>query len=232
MLRVRRARSVQVHRHLSYANVMATLAVFIALGGGAWAVTIGRNDVGSREIAKNAVGSSELKNNKATGRDVDESSLGEVPSAAAADEATHALSADTAADASSVGGKGASDLMTSSAFAEDSTGGVAIAQVGYTTVVSATITTTGERRIFASGSVELEGADGGEEGSCRIVIDGDNSTTYHSAPDDIGTGNAIVIAINFAVTRPPGTYTASLQCTATGTMEKDDAAISLYGFGI
>lgn len=80
----------RVSEHLNYANVMATLAVFIALGGGAWAVAIGRNDVGSREIAKNAVGTSELKNNRTKGKDVDESSLGEVPSAAFAQNAANA----------------------------------------------------------------------------------------------------------------------------------------------
>jgi hypothetical protein len=88
-----------VRDRLGYANVMATLAVFIALGGGAWAVAIGRNDVGSREIAKNAVGTSELKNDKATGRDINESSLGEVPSAAFAQRANTSESAKSASHA-------------------------------------------------------------------------------------------------------------------------------------
>jgi hypothetical protein len=86
--RARDRMSGRIGGRLSYANVMATLAVFIALGGGAWAVAIGRNDVGSREIAKNAVGGSELKDNKTKGKDVDEASLGQVPSAASADTAT------------------------------------------------------------------------------------------------------------------------------------------------
>src|SRR3954467_4265564 len=89
----------RVGRRLSYANVMATLAVFIALGGGAWAVAIGRNDVGSREIAKNAGGTSELKDNKTTGKDIAEPSLGQVPSAAIADSANKADSATTAGSA-------------------------------------------------------------------------------------------------------------------------------------
>lgn len=66
---------------LTYAKVMATLALFVALGGGAWAAGIGANSIGAREIAKNAVGTSELKNNDATGKDIKESSLGQVPSA-------------------------------------------------------------------------------------------------------------------------------------------------------
>jgi hypothetical protein len=42
-----------IRRRLSYANVMATLAVFIALGGGAYALS--RGEVKSRNIAPDAV---------------------------------------------------------------------------------------------------------------------------------------------------------------------------------
>ena len=43
-------------RHLSYANVMATVAVFVALGGGAYAaVHVNGKDIQNRTIAgKNA----------------------------------------------------------------------------------------------------------------------------------------------------------------------------------
>jgi hypothetical protein len=40
---------------LTYANVMATIAVFIALGAGAYAVGIGRNDVKSKHIKDSGV---------------------------------------------------------------------------------------------------------------------------------------------------------------------------------
>jgi len=49
-------------RYLTYANVMATLAVFIALGGGAYALSLGKGDVKSKHIAKNAVRSKHVKN--------------------------------------------------------------------------------------------------------------------------------------------------------------------------
>jgi len=77
----------QVRKRLTFANVVSVLALVLALGGGAYAVTIGRNDVGARQIAKNAVGTSELKNDKTKGKDVDESSLGQVPTAASATNA-------------------------------------------------------------------------------------------------------------------------------------------------
>ena len=48
-----------MRRHLTYANVMATVAVFIALGGSSYAaVTLSRNSVGSTQIRKGAVGAS------------------------------------------------------------------------------------------------------------------------------------------------------------------------------
>jgi hypothetical protein len=52
---------------LTYANVMATTAVFIALGGTSYAaLTLPRNSVGSTQIRSRAVGSSELKSRAVT----------------------------------------------------------------------------------------------------------------------------------------------------------------------
>jgi len=70
---------------------MATVAVFIALGGGAYAaVTLPKNSIGAKQIKKNAVGSVEVKNNKLTGKDIRESKLGVVPNALNAQHAGNA----------------------------------------------------------------------------------------------------------------------------------------------
>jgi hypothetical protein len=51
-----------MRRRFSYANVMATVAVFIALGGTSYAVaTLPRNSVGAKQIRSNAVGKSEVR---------------------------------------------------------------------------------------------------------------------------------------------------------------------------
>ena len=42
-----------IRKRLSYANVMATLALFVALGGGAYALS--RGEVKSKHIARDAV---------------------------------------------------------------------------------------------------------------------------------------------------------------------------------
>src|SRR3954470_1599348 len=53
----------RLREQLSYANVMATLAVFIALGGSSYAAfRLPRNSVGAAQIRAGAVRSSEVKN--------------------------------------------------------------------------------------------------------------------------------------------------------------------------
>jgi hypothetical protein len=50
-------------RHMTYANVVATLALFLALGGVSYAaLKLPKNSVGSKQIKKNAVTSTKVKN--------------------------------------------------------------------------------------------------------------------------------------------------------------------------
>jgi hypothetical protein len=52
---------------LTYANAMATIAVFLALGGGTFAfAALKKNSVGTKQIAKNAVKEAELARNAVT----------------------------------------------------------------------------------------------------------------------------------------------------------------------
>src|SRR5688572_7989904 len=59
--------------YLTYANVMATIAVFLTLGGTSYAVATGSID--SREIANNTVRSADVRNETIRSRDVDDGSL-------------------------------------------------------------------------------------------------------------------------------------------------------------
>lgn len=92
---------------LTYPYLVSTIALFVALGGGAYALE-GVNRVNSGDVKNNTLTSKDQKDGKGTkgvdvtnnslkGADVDESSLGQVPSAA---NANHANSADTATNAS------------------------------------------------------------------------------------------------------------------------------------
>jgi hypothetical protein len=90
--------------HLTYANVMSTLAVFIALGGSSYAaVTLSGSNIKHRSIP-----GTKLKRNTVTGAEIRESRLGRVPRAAVADrlglEATAELKVKCPADMFSVAG--------------------------------------------------------------------------------------------------------------------------------
>jgi hypothetical protein len=77
-----------IRSRLSFANVMASIAVFAALAGGAYAVS---GKIGPKQIKKGAVKTGKLhngavtakkvKNDTLTGKQINESSLGTVPNA-------------------------------------------------------------------------------------------------------------------------------------------------------
>jgi hypothetical protein len=92
---------------LTYANVMASLAVFLVLGGAtAWAA-LGKNTVGTKQLKNNAVTTgkikskavttAKIKDGAVTGAKVNLGSLGTVPSATNATNATNAGNANTVA---------------------------------------------------------------------------------------------------------------------------------------
>jgi hypothetical protein len=82
----------KIRRHLSFANVVSVIALFVALGGVAYAA----GTIGSADVINNSLLSADLKDNQVksvdvrddslaggglTGTDIVESSLGQVPSA-------------------------------------------------------------------------------------------------------------------------------------------------------
>jgi len=69
---------------LTYANVMATIAVFIALAGTGYAAS----KINGSSIKKNSVPGNRIKKNSLGGTQINESKLGKVPLAAQADTAT------------------------------------------------------------------------------------------------------------------------------------------------
>lgn len=113
----------------TYANVIATLALFLALGGGAYAATqLPKNSVGSKQLKKNSVTAAKIQKGAVnpskisgilSGSQVDASSLGAVPKATQAASATtatssnHADVATSAADSKALGGKPASAFAPS-----------------------------------------------------------------------------------------------------------------------
>jgi hypothetical protein len=104
----------KLRSRLTYANAVASIALFIALGGTSYAIATG--SIGTREIKNNSVTGRDVRNSSLTGADVRnsrltgadirndgltgadvlESSLDKVPAAGAADTADTADSANTA----------------------------------------------------------------------------------------------------------------------------------------
>jgi hypothetical protein len=56
-----------IRTHLTYANVMASVALFVALGGGAYALSVPRNSVGPSQLKRNAVTSAKLRRSSVSG---------------------------------------------------------------------------------------------------------------------------------------------------------------------
>ncbi|HTU13717.1 MAG TPA: hypothetical protein VMF31_00845 [Solirubrobacterales bacterium] len=103
----------KLKHHLSPALLISVLALFVALGGGAYAA-LGANSVGSKQLKKNAVTAKKIKknavvsskiknlavttpkvaNNAINGAKVDESTLGPVPNAVIAEQAVTAATID------------------------------------------------------------------------------------------------------------------------------------------
>jgi hypothetical protein len=110
----------RLRTHLTYANVMSSIAAFMAISGVAWAASaLPQNSVGTPQLKRNAVTSLKIKNgqvmgidakdNTFTGADINDGTLGKVPTAAtaaSAASATNAANAATATNASQLGGAG------------------------------------------------------------------------------------------------------------------------------
>jgi hypothetical protein len=98
--------------------VTATLALFLALGGGAYAaIHLPRNSVGTKQLKKGAVTAAKVRNGSLTGTQINASTLGTVPNATHAGAAN---SATKAANASALQGHHASDFLAVGATAANS----------------------------------------------------------------------------------------------------------------
>ena len=107
---------MNLRRHLTYANVISTLCLFLVLGGGAAfaATKLAKGSVGSEalkaeavtkaKLHANSVNGKKVVNGSLTGSDIQSSTLGTVPKAGYAENAGHATNADTAANAEKLDG--------------------------------------------------------------------------------------------------------------------------------
>ena len=138
-------------------------------------------------------------------------------------KAAPGLSVASATNADKLDGKDASQLQTTSAYAERT---VDLPLTGaFQDVVTTSVTTTGTR-IVANASLELDSGVSSDV-HCRLRIAGVESFTYDE--QDLPTEAAM--ALTFARTVPPGTHAVGLECSETGTVIADDAALSVVAVG-
>src|SRR3954451_9666539 len=94
---------------ITYANVVSTLALVLALGGVSYAAV----KINGKNIKDRTVTAKKIKKNSLGGAEINEAKLAKVPSAANAvnaDNATHAVNAD---NANSLGGQAPSSFKLS-----------------------------------------------------------------------------------------------------------------------
>jgi hypothetical protein len=198
-------------RKPSPALVISLLALSVALGGTAYAgITISKNSVGTNQLKNGAVTTKKIKNGNVTASKINTTGL-TVP---------NALHADTAANATNLGGLAPSEYKTASNFTQSSTAKPITSTV--TTIGSPIqITTAGtSSRVIASAAVH---ATNGVAGTgvylvCHITIDGTsgvNDTDYASPAGGFTIVDAAVSPLASAVVGA-GTHTVTLLCDAVG----------------
>jgi hypothetical protein len=193
----------RIPERLTYANVMATIAVFLVLGGATAFAALGRNSVGSKQLKKNAVTSAKIKknaittgkikNHAVTAAKLDLSALPTVPSAT------------TATNAITVNGQSQTKVFKTISAGQS---GVEVATIAGFTLKATCATEDIDVDLSgpsASGSVVMTSSNGKPEGpdfryasapageAAEIPLDG-------PSPADNGFGEAV-----FSGTTPGGT---------------------------
>lgn len=148
--------SRRLRNTLSPTSLLATAALFIALGGVSYAAaTIGTSDiengaVTAKKLKKNAVTAVKVRANAITGAKVNESSLGQVPRAAEAVKAETAAKATNANHADQATSADSATTATTAGNAEQ-LGGVAAVQFG-SGIVGAAVTAPPVAALAPSGA--------------------------------------------------------------------------------
>jgi hypothetical protein len=149
--------------HVTYANVIATLALFLALGGGAYAATqLPKDSVGSKQIKANAVSGSKVKDQSLLAGDFKK---GQLPAGPKGDQGIQGTQGIQGIQGNQgVPGEPATKLFAhASAFGGLSYGSGAVSATRNGAAGSGTYTVTFNRNL--SGCVALASAGTGEGGT-------------------------------------------------------------------
>lgn len=196
--------SDRIRSRLTFANVVSLIALFIALGGGAYAVSKGKvRKIADKEIDKKAPGLS----------------------------VANATSATNATNADALGGQGPSAFQTGAATASASNTQNLLAGLPAQTVLSTTITLPSTRTVTANAAV-TGNSFGGDDMFCNLSIAGvdgvTNGATFHGTD-----ANGATVALTQSRTLGAGTHTVLAECYRAGTdgVSVQDRALTAVATG-
>jgi hypothetical protein len=206
-------------RHLSFANVTAALALFVALGGTSYAaLAIPANSIGSAQIRPNAVGASEIRRG-AVGRS--EIRAGGVASSEIARDGVGSSEIRR-------GGVGTSEIHNGSIRGDDvKNGTIASVDLGAGAVEPANLSTATRATFQAAALRAAVDADGtavaGNAKSATRTAPGEYTVTFNS--DVSGCFYAATPAVVKTTPVDPG---ATLNVASGGTAAPDDVLVKTF----
>ncbi len=191
----------RIRRHLSYANVMATIAVFIAIGGGAYAAatidgaSIKDRTITGKKLAKRTISRKEVKHNSLTGGQIKESTLTGLMG-----------SADVRADGTASGTD--IDNFTTATFTNIVSTTVDAPKAGYLVIIG-TLSAEDDTSFNGGGILDY-----------RLAVDGTgltNDNFYHELATSSGSTIGASGAVSAVAAVIAGAHTVSLQARDRGT---------------
>jgi hypothetical protein len=209
----------QIRKRLTYANVMSSIAVFLILGGAAFAAAkLPKNSVGTKQLKSNAVTSAKIKNNAVTGGKIQAGSVTGDKIAANAVGATNladgAVTTGKIADGAVTTGKLADGAVATGKIADDAVTGAKVNENSLGQVPTANFANgagSAQPEVFA----KIEG-NGSVVASLSKGLTGAN-VTHPSAGTYCITVPAFDARGAVANTQFGGTYGAVAQVTVGGT---------------
>jgi len=198
-------------RRLTYANVMATLALFIALGGSSYAAL----RIGSRQIADNTIRSKDIRNNEVRSGDVRNRSLlakdfkaGQLAQGAKGDPGA------TGPPGPSVAGYAVSRPGVASLLPSDSSFGSTVT-LNTGTDKSGPISVSFPARLIITGTTRMQNGDGSSRSMrCRLVLNPGAAQQLVSAEasQSVPSLAAHTSTVTGAVDVASGTYNVGMEC--------------------
>lgn len=215
-----------MRRHLTFANVVSVLALFVALGGTAIAVTVSKNSVGTKQIRKGAVRSADVRNLGLRGVDVRNGSLG------GGKITDGSIAGADLADGSVTGADVDEASLDASGFttARDGFEGTCPSGADFATCVTVSLDLPRRSRVLGVADIGFATLAANSYGACQILVAGVviGSASAGETVDTTGNPQANSVGVN-GVSDPvgPGAVPVALQCRrSAGSIDFFNANLS------